>query len=242
MDGIIRSWDVTMPEDKAEERVCHSSIEFVSLARINFDFAIEDVERLLKLHDTETRGKRGRPSRQIEVFKRAAIILSVTAWESFIEDTIRASAEEKVRVATSPTDISSTFNSVAQAWLQQSPNAPDLAAWVGEGWKSLIKKKLDSDLRKLNTPNSKNVRELSKRYLNIDITAHWSWKRTNASRAAGRLDELIQLRGDLAHRGPELFRRASVRRWQVADALLLLKKLVECTERALGVGRKAVLP
>ena len=108
-------------------------------AHINFDFAIDDAERLLKLHDTETKGQRGRPSRQVEVFKRAAIILSVTAWESFVEDTIRTSAQGKIRAATSPADINRTFNSVAQAWLQQSPKAPDLAQWVGDGWKSLIR-------------------------------------------------------------------------------------------------------
>jgi hypothetical protein len=217
-----------------------TGIRYVSIPLLNFEFAIEDAERLLKLHDSETQRQRGRPSRQVEVFKRAAIILSITAWESFIEDTIRVCAEKQIRTATSPADVQRTFNSVAEAWLQRSPKAPHLAGWAGDGWKSLIREKLDSDLRKLNTPNTKNVRDLSKCYLSTDITAHWSWTRTSAPRAAERLDKLIELRGDLAHRGPELFRSASVRRSQAADAVQLLKKLVYCTEKCLGVGPRPV--
>jgi hypothetical protein len=76
--------------------------KIVSFALANFEFAIDDVKRLLKLHDAETKRHSGRPSRQIEFFKRAAIILSVTAWESFIEDTIRSCGRQRIAAAASP--------------------------------------------------------------------------------------------------------------------------------------------
>jgi hypothetical protein len=213
--------------------------QIVSVARANFDFAIDDVNRLLRLHDAETKRERGRPSRQVEVFKRAGVILSVTAWESFFEDTIRGCAERHIAAAASPTDAQKLFNSVAQAWLQGSPKPPELAKWTADGWKDLLRRKLDADLQALNTPNTENLKALSKRYLKTDITAHWFWKRTSAVGAATRLDKLIRLRGELAHRGPELFRGASVHRKQVVDAVVLLKKLVECTERAVGTAPRS---
>lgn len=197
-----------------------------------------DVDRLLSLHDAETKRNRGRPSRQIEVFKRAGVILSVTAWESFVEDTFRTCGRREIDAAASPNDVGSSFNSAAQAWLDQSPKPkpPDLAQWTGDGWKALLIKKLYQDLAALNTPNTGSVRTISKRYLKVDITASWSWKGTSAATAGSKLNKLIRLRGELAHRGPELFKRAPVRRSDVVDSVRLLKRLVECTELSLGIA------
>jgi hypothetical protein len=101
---------------------------------------------------------------------------------------------------------------------------------------------LDDDLSRLNSPNAVNISKLSKRYLETDITAQWSWKDTDASQAATRLGTLICLRGDLAHRGPDLFKdvtaRASVRRKDLVDAIALLTTLVERTEQILKTTSK----
>lgn len=99
-------------------------MRIVSGSLINFEFAIDDVKRLLKLHDAETKRQRGRPSRQIEVFKRAAIILTVTAWESFVEDTILYTANKRISTAIIPKDVQSIFNRTAEAWLQKRPVPP----------------------------------------------------------------------------------------------------------------------
>jgi hypothetical protein len=205
-------------------------------ALTNFTFAMEDVKRLMAIHDAQRPPKAGRPSRQLEVFKRAAIILTVTAWESFIEETIQACTESKLAKATSPFDIQSTFNSVAEEWLGNNPKPPELIKWVGQGWKSIIEEKLKKDLAKLNSPTSEQVRALSKRYLNIDITAHWGWQAMSPKTAAARLDEVIKLRGALVHKGPALFGTSSVSRNNVNQASGLITKLVECTERTLGTA------
>ena len=214
--------------------------QIISLARINFDCAIADVNRLLELHAAETKRERGRPSRHVEVLKRAGLILSVTAWESFFEDTIRGCAERRIAAAASPRDVQKLFNSVAQAWLQESPKPPELAEWTADGWKDLLRRKLDADLQALNTPNTENLKALSKRYLEVDITAHWSWRRTSAMSAAIRLDKLVRLRGEVAHRVPDPFKRESVHRKQVVDTVFLLKRLVECTERTVGTAPRPV--
>lgn len=199
----------------------------------NFSFAMDDVKRLLSLHDSETKRRRGRPSRQSAVFKRAAVILQITAWESFIEDAIRGSAMVALEYAASPADVQTWFNSAAHGWLGASPKAPTLVQWAGDGWKALLKQKLEADLQNLNTPGSVNVRALSRRYLATDLPSQWIWSRTTPSVVAKRLDELIRLRGRLVHRGPEFFKADALLRQHAVDGMLLLEKLVDCTRRLL---------
>lgn len=83
----------------------------------NFDFALGDVKILLNLHDSKTGGGKGRPVRELEVLKRAGVILAVTAWETFIEDSLEEKFRAKINGASSPKDVEGTFNAVAQAWL-----------------------------------------------------------------------------------------------------------------------------
>ena len=206
-------------------------------ARFNFDFGLGDVKILLRFHDSQTGGGKGRPSRELEVFKRAGVILAVTAWETFIEDTLKDQFGAKLNAANSPKDVESTFNSVAQAWLDRDKiKPPELAQWALDGWKSMLMEKFSGDIEALNTPNSANVRELFKRYLGEDITKAWCWQGVSANAACGRLDALIKLRGGLVHRGRELFEeKASVQRHHVERAIVLLERLVDRTETSLGI-------
>ena len=42
------------------------------------------------------------------------------------------------------------------------PKPPELAQWTGNGWKAFLRNKLEKDVLTLNSPNSENVRTLSK--------------------------------------------------------------------------------
>src|SRR6476646_2840380 len=42
-----------------------------------------------EIHDRETGRRSGRPKPELEALKRAALILTVTAWASFVEDTAK---------------------------------------------------------------------------------------------------------------------------------------------------------
>jgi len=206
----------------------------------DFDFAMEDVNRLLKLHSEATQRSRGQPSRDLEVFKRAALILGITAWESFVEDTIRIGATYALEAAESPADVRTWFNSVADYWLGECPKPPMLREWTGDGWKTLLKERMELDLRLLNTPNSEKVSNLSRRYLGIDLSKSWFWARTTSEVASKRLDDLIRLRGELVHNSPKRFtggerpKQRPVVLKQVVDGVTLLKKLATCTRRAIG--------
>src|SRR5438034_514622 len=99
-------------------------------ARTDFNAARDHAITLIKIHDEYTGAKPGRPKPELEALKRAALILAVTAWESFIEDTLIQQLAERLKKATNPTGIQSAFNSVAAEWLDpaRSPkrHGPDL--------------------------------------------------------------------------------------------------------------------
>jgi HEPN superfamily RiboL-PSP-like protein len=210
----------------------------ITTARGNFESALADVKTLLRFHDSETGGGTGRPADELEVLKRAGLVLAVTAWETFVEDTLEEEFGKRLSDAKAPKDIQVTFNSVADAWLQRAPKRPpELEKWTLDGWKVIIREKFEEDLAALNTPSSSNVRELFKRYLAIkDLTRSWRWRGVSSTKACKKLDDLIQLRGKLVHRGRPLFGgKASVRRGEVVEAVELLERLVEKTEDHLMV-------
>lgn len=210
-------------------------IAVFSGARANFGFAMGDVQRLLALHDAETRRRPGRPNPDLEVFKRAGVILAVTAWETFIEDTLSDALGERHTTARTPKDVQSTFNAVANAWLSRKDlKPPQLAEWTLDGWKEVLRRQLQAEIKDLNTPNSANIARLTERYLGEDVTASWRWRGLSAFSARKRLDALITLRGNLVHRAKEFFEPARVRRRDVAGAIALLNRLAQATEETLG--------
>jgi hypothetical protein len=144
-------------------------LKFTARVMINFNFAIKEVRDLLTyvslLQDSNN-------NVNTEVIRRSSVVLTVTAWESFIEDILGLHVNHKLDNAKSPADFSSAFNTVADNWYkaiythqENRPNQNDFVKWTGDNWKELIREKLHDDLDSLNTPKSKNIRDLSKRYL-----------------------------------------------------------------------------
>ena len=175
--------------------------------------------------------------------KRSALILTVTAWESFLEDTVTEQLETRLRKACDPSEQRSVFNSVAHEWLTSAKPerlVPDLVHWTGDGWKDMVRKSLADSLEAFHSPKSENTNRLFDQYLGISICEHWFWKGVSKERASRQLDELITLRGRVTHRGvtrhPASRQEPSVLRSDVVKALNLVYNLVDATERALGVS------
>ncbi len=210
----------------------------LSMCAMNFTNMTEDVQALLQHHDAQLDSARGRPPEKLEVFKRSALILTVTAWEAFVEDAIRVALDQRLEKAKSPEDVENTFNAVAEKWLtakkDRRPKPEHLMDWTENRWKDVISRQFRGELDRFHSPNSANIRSLSKTYLGFDITKSWTWKRVMARAACSRLDRLIQRRGELVHNSKDVFEAGGgATRSEVVRALALVKSLVECTQRAL---------
>lgn len=215
-----------------------------TVARTNFNAARNDAIILLRIHDQATGGKAGRPKSDLAALKRSALILSVTAWESFVEETAEERLKALLTTCKTPDCVASVFDAIAHEWSDPSRSGPrkptEYRQWTGDGWKSIIIDSFERFLNSFNTPNTRNVKSLFKRYLGVDPTTQWSWQGVSSGKAQVQLDELIKLRGSVVHHGrkvhPSSNSNNQVDRESVVKALNLVYNLVYSTELSLGVA------
>ena len=177
----------------------------MSTSKPSFDFSIQEAESILGFYD-ELNGVNQR-AKELEVLKRAGLIIALTAWETYVEDRI----EESVAKLLAP--VSDT--SVAKFMLM----------------------KLRDELKKFHTPNSEKTKKLFSDYLDIDIYQAWAWNHYDLPKVKVKLDSLVSRRGEAAHRAksaalgldqPDLIKIDELRK-----SISFLKKLVETTDNFL---------
>jgi len=215
-------------------------LKFTARATVNFNLAIKEIRNLLNYYSGLS-GDRNQNNINLEVFKRSSVILMVTAWESFVEDMLSLHINHRLNDAKSPDNISKAFNTVANTWyvaiLNKSDNHPkpdDFTKWTGDNWKELIREKLREDLTSLNSPKSKNISNLSKRYLGVDITQEWNMPRINAQQVSSKLDWIIELRGEITHRIVNYFEaRSGIPQGDLVENINFVERLGVRTEEVL---------
>lgn len=164
-----------------------------------FETAIADAERLLVLFDKLPKAEQ----QTNEVLKRAALIMTLTAWETYIEAWLKAQITQK------------------------------LTALKGSFAGDYIHKKFTESVNQLNNPNSHKVRQLSMEFLQSDITEHWLWNNFDKPAVCTQLNKYLTLRGEVVHQGrnnadpkvPHL-----VKRDEVEKAIKFFKELVKVTD------------
>ena len=217
-------------------------------ARTDFKAARAYAISLLDIHDTATGARAGRPPIQYEALKRSALILAVTAWESFVEDTVQQQLEFQLNLAASPSSVQSVFNRVANEWLSSDEPkrlTDKLINWTGDSWKNFVRASLTAKLEKFHTPNTENVDNLIERYLGHKaISKSWSWQGVSNIKAKKELDALIKVRGRAVHRGMRMHPMSqpekTMKRQTVVHALNLIYNLVDSTEKTLNIAPKLV--
>ncbi len=163
-----------------------------------FDTAIADAERLLELFDKLPQAER----KDNEVLKRAALVMTLTAWETFIESWLRALVNQK---------LGSLHNSFAGNY---------------------INKKFTEAINRLHNPDSSKVRQLSLEFLEFDVTTKWRFNNYDPETACAKLNKYLSLRGEVVHQGrssddpkhPHL-----VKRDELDKAIRFFRELVKVT-------------
>ena len=131
-----------------------------------FETGMQDVAKLIQLFDNlESPEQR----QQYEVLKRAALVMTTTAWETYIE----AFAVEQVEAK--------------------------LATSEDEFTKAYIRRRLDHEINRLHNPTSDKVKKLFVEFLGVDITESWRWNNYTPKDARERLDKWLKMRGDAVH-------------------------------------------
>lgn len=140
-----------------------------------------------------------------EVLKRAGLVMALTAWETYVEDVLLEVVTARLSIV------------------------------AGSHIANFMRVQLEGDLKRLHNPKSDKVKELFSRYLNIDVTAFWSWPQFEPPRVAKTLDELIAKRGDAVHRSKVTAIGTPpaahlIKRDELEKAIRFLKALVAATD------------
>lgn len=177
----------------------------MSKAKENFDIAIQDAERILDAYDKLNRERSD--NRDPEELKRAALIMSLTAWETYVEDRISEKLHNQMK------------------------------SLEGSQVARFVKNTLESELKYFHNPNSAKTKHLFERFLDVDITSGWIWAGFEPKVAATKLNEWIKKRGDAVHRSVMDKQASHlVSRDDMRKCINFFKCLVEATDKVLAVS------
>ena len=169
-----------------------------------FEHAIQDATDLLNHFDALNTNP---PPPEIEVLKRASLVMALAALETYFENRL-IEASEKISA--------------------KSAAEPHLAQFFRDS--------LTNDLKFFHTPSTDKVRPIFKKYLSVDITEGWSWNNCDPAQARKELNQLAKKRGDIAHRswrpmsGEAQPTRHAVKRDDLRKHIHFIKQLASATD------------
>lgn len=184
----------------------------MSNASETFAKSILDAENLLKHFNDLNKNP---PPPENEVLKRAGLIMAMTAWETYVEDTLNEFVHSRL----------------------QGLNDEFVAAFM--------KSKLDEEIKRLHNPSFDKTVNLFNVYIGLDLSKKWSWNQVDATQIKERLDKYIKLRGDVVHRsvtsGNLQTNSHPVNKDELEKVIRFLKNLVNSTEKALSELQKNIV-
>jgi hypothetical protein len=172
-------------------------------ARETFESSIRDAVELLD-HFNAINVKPPPPN--AEVLKRAGLIMACTAWETYVEDRVQETVQQRLGKGNDSFQNRFVLRHLALA------------------------------LKQFNNPNSEKTCKLFSDYLGVDVSTSWVWNNYDAARARAELDALIKKRGEAVHRSKPLAAGIPaahlVRKEELERAIRFLKNLVDATDNA----------
>jgi len=175
----------------------------MSDARNTFEQSIQDAQNLLKhFNDLNTQP----PPPDIEVLKRAGLIMAMTAWETYVEDLLQEASAARLNLLSDPQIV------------------------------KFVSKRLSVEIKRLHNPDYDKTIRLFRDFAGVDLKPYWSWSNHDLETVKQKLGQYLSLRGDIVHRSrvidPDVPNAHPVKKVDLEKAISFLKSLVEATEKA----------
>ena len=165
----------------------------------------KEVMRLIDIHAEITGSRPGR-RRNVQVLNKSAIMLLVACWEAYVEDLATNVFDHMLSVAKSPSVFPDYVLSIAGKPIAKSGSL-NIWSLADDGWKQALITHRDRILEKyvvkgsFNTPSAANIDRLNSELFGLETTSeNWFWKGFSTDMAKQKLQDLIDLRGEIAHR------------------------------------------
>jgi HEPN superfamily RiboL-PSP-like protein len=173
-------------------------------AHDNLQKNLEEVIRLLQIHTILTGSGPGY-KHKVEVLNKSAIVLLVACWESFVEDLAERAFDNLINKTKDPSLFPKKVLGHCGKSLKDEKNDTSVWRLAGQGWKTVLKDYKLSILKKytgsLNTPDTKQIENIYECLLGMKkLSSCWRWKGASSESSVKKLNTLIKLRGEIAHR------------------------------------------
>ena len=206
-----------------------------STAKATFLANKADIVELWNIHQ-EVAGQGPGRKYGVEVLNRAAIVFITACWESYIEDLAAESFDFLLTNATTSASIPAKVKAFATKAILDQKDPKKLWDIADSGWRVLLNTHKATTIRHwlgdFNTPKTAQVNGLYLELLGIKkLSTSWSWPGINAASVETKLDDFIQLRGDIAHR---LKPANTVKKWKGTNYLAHVSSIVDRCELALS--------
>lgn len=180
-----------------------------SKSRVKFDENLGDIDHLLDFHDaletlSEADGEPVPPG--ADVLFRAAVVLLVSHWEAYVEDITGETLTHIVTCAKDASVLSNDIKRQVASELKKAPNDLELWKVADGGWRDYLKNRLvsmqEARNRSFNTPKSVPTAEFIEKAIGLkDVTKGWTFGGLTSVDVCKKLNSLIEVRGQIAHRG-----------------------------------------
>ena len=161
---------------------------------------LAEVERLLDIHQTIT-GTGPVRRRTVQVLNKSAVLLLVATWEAYVEDLAILACRFVVENASDTTEVPE--RALVQTSRRLERDKRDNSIWrlSGDGWKNELLAQAEIEASRLNSPSAENIDKLFENTLGLrHLSQNWYWAGGSRTSTINRLDKLIDIRGEIAHR------------------------------------------
>jgi hypothetical protein len=141
-----------------------------------------------------------------DVVIKSSIVLMVSHWEAYVEDICSEAIDHIVVNVESSDKLPKDLKKVIAKEIVNNEN--ELKVWdlSDEKWRKVISDRLNEYHNqrnwKFNSPKSQQVINFFKEYLGIvDISKNWAYKKLSTKECKEMLNEIVEVRGAIAHRG-----------------------------------------
>jgi hypothetical protein len=179
----------------------------------------------------------------LEVLNKSAIVLITAYWEGYCEDVAAEALSHIVKHARSSEALPNELKRQLAKELKDAPHELEMWKIADHGWKKYLSDRLEKFKEErnwdFNTPKTDQIDKLFLEAVGIKkISMSWKWpKKMTVSRATGKLDKYVTLRGDIAHRGKG---SVTVKKVQVEDYFEFIQRLAEKTGDAVNSHVKGI--
>ncbi len=165
---------------------------------------LSEIKRLLEIHVELTGDEPGRRA-NVEVLNKSGIVLLVACWEAFVEDLATSSFDFLLSHARDHKIFSAKVRTLASKNIRISNNHEDVWLLAGRGWENVLKSHRDAVMKKhvtnFHTPRAFQVDTLFEEMVGYKkLSSKWYWQNMSKEEAINKLEDLVTLRGSIAHR------------------------------------------